>query len=115
MPKLKGVIAENAMANFRRLITEAPEAQSMPKFFSNLLLKLVTLRGHFDPSLSPEHSLAFAGKTPILFVHSKADKVVSYQQTKDLNSAADVVSSRSRLMGFFITMALLGVRPSPLY
>jgi uncharacterized protein len=84
MPKLKGVIAENAMANFRRLITEAPEARSMPEFFSNLLVKLVTLRGHFDPSLSPEHSLAFAGKTPILFIHSKADKVVSYQQTKDL-------------------------------
>ena len=84
MPKLKGVIAENPMANFHRLITEAPQAQSMPGFFSSLLVKLVALRGHFDPSLSPERSLAVAGTTRIFFVHSKADELVSYRQTEDL-------------------------------
>ena len=44
------------------------------------------LRGHFDALLSPEHSLALAGRTPIFFIHSEADKVVSPEQTKDLVS-----------------------------
>jgi fermentation-respiration switch protein FrsA (DUF1100 family) len=34
--------------------------------------------------LSPKNSLPLAKKTPILFIHSKEDKVVSYQQTQDL-------------------------------
>ena len=84
MPKLKGVIAENAMTNFRRLISEAPEARSMPRLFSSMLIKLAMLRGHFDSSLSPEHSLALAGTTPVFFIHSKADKTVSYKQSEEL-------------------------------
>ena len=84
MPKLKGVIAENAMTNFTRLISEAPEAQSMPRLFSSMLIKLAMLRGHFDASVSPEHSLTLAGTTPVFFIHSKADKIVSYKQSEDL-------------------------------
>lgn len=84
MPKLAGVIAENPMASFQRLIREAPESQSMPGWGTNLLMKVAMTRGKFDGLLSAEHSLRLAKATPILFIHSKEDKVASYKQTQDL-------------------------------
>ena len=56
----------------------------MPRLFSSMLIKLAMLRGHFDSSVSPEHSLALAGTIPVFFIHSKADKTVSYMQSEDL-------------------------------
>jgi pimeloyl-ACP methyl ester carboxylesterase len=84
MPKLAGVIAENPSPSFQRLIKEAPESQSMPAWATNLLISLTMIRGRFDGMLGPEHSLRFAGKTPILFIHSKEDKVVAYPRTQEL-------------------------------
>jgi dipeptidyl aminopeptidase/acylaminoacyl peptidase len=84
MPKLSGVIAENPFASFRRLIREAPESQSMPGWATDLLIKVAMLRGRFDGSLSARNRLPFAKKTPIFFIHSKADKIVSYKQTQEL-------------------------------
>jgi alpha-beta hydrolase superfamily lysophospholipase len=84
MPKLAGVIAENPMVSFQRLIREAPEAQSAPKTFVNLLLSLAMQRGRFDGLLNAENSLRLTSSVPIYFIHSKADKVVSYSQTEDL-------------------------------
>jgi fermentation-respiration switch protein FrsA (DUF1100 family) len=84
MPKLAGVIAENPMASFQRLIREAPESQSMPGWATNALLKVAMLRGRFDGLLSAENSLRLIRTTPIFFIHSKGDKIVSYKQTQDL-------------------------------
>ena len=84
MPKLAGVIAENPMVSFQRLIMEAPESQSIPGWFTQLLIKLAMLRGKFDGLLSPEHSLRLAKTTPIFFIHSKEDKVVPFQRTQEL-------------------------------
>jgi alpha-beta hydrolase superfamily lysophospholipase len=84
MPKLAGVIAENPMASFQRLIKEAPQSQSMPGGGTELLINLAMMRGKFDGLLSPENSLPLAKTTPIFFIHSKEDTVVSYQQTQDL-------------------------------
>jgi uncharacterized protein len=84
MPKLAGVIAENPMASFQRLIKEAPESQSMPDGGTNLLINLAMIRGKFDGLLSPENALPLAKTTPIFFIHSKEDKVASYKQTQDL-------------------------------
>jgi uncharacterized protein len=84
MPKLAGVIAENPMASFQRLIKEAPESQSMPGWGTDLLIQLAMMRGRFDGLLSPENSLPLAKTTPIFFIHSKEDKIVSYKQTQDL-------------------------------
>lgn len=84
MPKLSGVIAENAMASFQRLLKEASQAQSLPDFAMDAMIKVVMLRGRFDGLLSPEKSLPLAKTTPIFFIHSKEDKVISYKQTQDL-------------------------------
>jgi fermentation-respiration switch protein FrsA (DUF1100 family) len=84
MPALAGVIAENPMASFQRLIGEAPESQSMPRWGIELLMQVAMMRGRFDGLLSPATSLSLATTTPILFIHSKQDKVVSFKQTQDL-------------------------------
>ena len=85
MPALAGVIAENPMASFQRLIREAPESQSMPGWGIELLMQVAMMRGRFDGLLSPATSLSLATTTPILLIHSKQDKVVSSKQTQDLS------------------------------
>lgn len=84
MPAVAGVIAENPMASFQRLIREAPESKSMPGWAIELLMQVAMTRGRFDGLLSPATSLSFATTTPILFIHSKQDKVVSSRHTQDL-------------------------------
>ncbi|TGK39569.1 alpha/beta hydrolase [Leptospira andrefontaineae] len=85
MPKLSGVIAENPMYNFERLILEFPgTAKDIPALFSHLLIKLTQIRGKFETSPSPASSLANVNIVPILFIHSKEDQVVPFQQTLDL-------------------------------
>jgi hypothetical protein len=84
MPKLSGAIAENPMASFRRLIREAPQSESMPAWITDVLIRVTMARGRFDGTLSAEHSLPSVRNTPIFFIHSKEDKVVSYVQTQDL-------------------------------
>jgi uncharacterized protein len=87
MPGLRGVIAENPMSSFQRLIAEAPEAASAPGWFLDHLIGLAMVRGRFDGLLSPENTLPLAGGTPILFIHSLRDEVVSHRQTEQLAEA----------------------------
>lgn len=84
MPKLNGVIVENPMESFQRLISDSPEAQSAPKKFVQAMIDLSMLRGKFDGLLSPKNSLPLANGIPIYFVHSRKDRVVSYRQTQEL-------------------------------
>lgn len=85
MHKLSGVIAENPMYNFEKLILEFPgTAKDIPALFSHLLIKLTQIRGKFETSPSPASSLAKVNAIPILFIHSKEDQVVPFQQTLDL-------------------------------
>ena len=84
MPRLAGVIAENPMASFERLIRETPASRSIPPWFTGMLLKLTMLRGRFDGVLSPENSLPLVRTTPIYFVHSKQDEIVPYEQSRGL-------------------------------
>jgi uncharacterized protein len=78
MPQLAGVIAENPMASFQRLIQETPASRSIPRAFTRLLIHVTMLRGRFDGQLSPEHSLRLAKRTPVYFVHSMRDELVPY-------------------------------------
>lgn len=87
MPRLAGVIAENPMASFQRLIEETPASRSIPRVFTRLLIQLTLLRGRFDGRLSPEHSLRLARSTPVYFIHSTRDELVPYQQTQALAAA----------------------------
>ncbi|PJZ27010.1 dipeptidyl aminopeptidase [Leptospira hartskeerlii] len=85
MPKLSGVIAENPMYNFERLIMEFPgTTKDIPALFSYILIKLTQFRGKFETIPSPASSLANVNYVPILFIHSKEDQVVSFQQSQDL-------------------------------
>jgi alpha-beta hydrolase superfamily lysophospholipase len=84
MPKLTAAIAENPMVSFQQLIKDAHESQSMPGWAIDLLIKVAMLRGRFDGLISPAHSLHFAKSTPIYFIHSKMDEIVSYTQTQEL-------------------------------
>lgn len=85
MPGVKGVIAENPPYDFRRLIKEAPQSQSIPGFFTDLLITVALWRGQFDGNQSPATVLPHQQtNVPILFIHSRADEVVSYQHTQDL-------------------------------
>jgi alpha-beta hydrolase superfamily lysophospholipase len=84
MPKLTAAIAENPMVSFQQLIKDAPESQSMPGSFVDLLIKVAMWRGQFDGLISPEHSLRLAKTTPVYFIHSRMDQVVSYTQTQEL-------------------------------
>jgi len=56
----------------------------MPRWGIELLMQVAMMRGRFDGLLSPATSLSLATTTPILFIHSKQDKVVSFKQTQDL-------------------------------
>lgn len=84
MPALAGIIAENPMASFQRLVLESPAAAGSPQAFTRGMIQLAMWRGRFDGQLSPEHALKLGGTTPILFIHSTRDGVVSAAQTRDL-------------------------------
>src|ERR1700730_1527023 len=84
MPKLTAAIAENPMVSFQQLIKDARESQSMPGWAIDLLIEVAMLRGRFDGLISPQHSMRFAKSTPIYFIHSKMDEIVSYTQTQEL-------------------------------
>ena len=87
MPGLDAVIAENPMASFERLILETPQARGAPGWLNRLFVGLAMLRGRFDGLESAEHALPLAGATPILFIHSRKDGIVPYQQTEALAAA----------------------------
>lgn len=87
MPNLSGVVVEAPMAKFERLIKEAPEAQSAPSFFVDAMINLAMFRGQFDAKPSPEDSVRLTRSVPILFVHSREDKIVSFKHTADLYAA----------------------------
>jgi pimeloyl-ACP methyl ester carboxylesterase len=91
MPRLTAVIAENPMASFQQLIREAPQSQGLPGWATALLIDAAMARGRFDGLLSAEHSLPLVKSTPIYFIHSKMDEVVSYKQTQAL---ADLYAGR---------------------
>ena len=84
MPKLAAVIAENPMISMQRLIKEAPEAKGAPEGMLDFMINLAMTRGKFDGLVSPESSLKLTSATPIFFVHSKEDRIVSYKQTQEL-------------------------------
>jgi uncharacterized protein len=84
MPKIVAVIAENPMVDFQRFTADAVESRSLPGWFAPALTWLTMTRGRFDGLLSPKNSLRFVNTTPIFFVHSKSDRVISYRRTEDL-------------------------------
>ncbi|TGM97487.1 alpha/beta hydrolase [Leptospira dzoumogneensis] len=85
MQKLSAVIAENPMYNFERLILEFPgTSKDIPALFSYLLIRLTQFRGKFESIPSPASSLENVNSAPILFIHSKEDRVVPFQQSQDL-------------------------------
>lgn len=86
LTNLKGIIVENPMISFEKLIFDAPESSSLPKWMVNILIGLVEVRGKFDTLMSPENSLPLVGNVPILFIHSKEDLIVSYQHSEKLMS-----------------------------
>ncbi|TGK10037.1 alpha/beta hydrolase [Leptospira fletcheri] len=85
MPELSGVIAENPMFDFRRLILETSSAPKfIPEWFKKFLLEVSMVRGKFDGISSPANSLRMPGKIPVFFIHSKEDKIVPYRHTEEL-------------------------------
>jgi alpha-beta hydrolase superfamily lysophospholipase len=89
MSGLDGAIAENPMANFKRLLKETPEAQAMPGWFTDALANLAMKRGGFDGDKSAEKAVAATNNTPLLFIHSREDKVIAYKQSEDLAAIYD--------------------------
>lgn len=87
MPGLDGAIAENPMANFKRLLKEAPEAQAMPGWFTDALATIAMKRGGFNGDKSAEKAMAQTKDVPILFMHSEQDKTIAPTQTKDIAAA----------------------------
>ncbi len=81
----KGLILENPMFSFERLILDSPESASLPNWAAQSLIGLVTTRGKFDLLLSPENSLRLSSSVPLFFIHSKKDSVVSYQHSESLS------------------------------
>ncbi|EMY62433.1 alpha/beta hydrolase [Leptospira terpstrae] len=84
LEKVKGLILENPMLSFNRLILDSPESANLPNWMVYTLIELVNSRGKFDSLLCPENSLPFASSVPLLLIHSKADSVVSYEHSKSL-------------------------------
>ncbi|MCG6152020.1 alpha/beta hydrolase [Leptospira bandrabouensis] len=81
LDQVKGIILENPMLSFQRLILDSPESSGLPDQMVQTLIDLVTIRGRFDTLLSPENSLPLARNVPLLFIHSKKDSVVPYEQS----------------------------------
>ena len=85
MPNAAGIIAESPIYNFKQLIKEAPQSQSIPGWFTDMLLNFSRWRGKFNEPSSPATTLPFPrAQVPILFIHSKEDELVTYQHTRDL-------------------------------
>ncbi|PJZ85567.1 alpha/beta hydrolase [Leptospira harrisiae] len=84
LERVKGVILENPMLSFNRLILDAPESAALPSWMVRTLIELVTSRGKFDTLLSPENSLPLARNVPLLIIHSRKDSVVPYQHSISL-------------------------------
>jgi len=87
MPQLAGVIAENPYVSFDRLVKEAKESKSLPAWAVDSMLSLAMIRGKFDAQQNPKTSLELASKTPLFFIHSKADTNTPYAQTQELLNA----------------------------
>ncbi|MCW7494419.1 alpha/beta hydrolase [Leptospira sp. 2 VSF19] len=81
LEQVKGLVLENPMLSFHRLILDSPESSGLPHWMVQTLIELVTIRGKFDTLLSPENSLPLAANVPLLIIHSKNDMVVSYQHS----------------------------------
>lgn len=85
MPKIRGVVVENPYASFSRLMTESPAApKGAPEWMSKLMLGAAMTRGRFDGLQSAWNAVGLVEKTPILFMHGKADQVVPFAQTEQL-------------------------------
>jgi hypothetical protein len=63
--------------SFQRLITESPEARSIPAWFTRLLIELTMLRGRLDGLASPERSVRLASTVPVFFIHSVFDRFLA--------------------------------------
>ncbi|MCG6141342.1 alpha/beta hydrolase [Leptospira mtsangambouensis] len=81
LDQVKGIILENPMLSFQRLILDSPESSGLPDQMVQTLIDFVTIRGKFDTLLSPENSLPLARNVPLLFIHSKKDSVVPYEHS----------------------------------
>lgn len=84
MPGLAAAILENPAPPFDQLITEAPEARSVPGWMLRALIGLAKLRGRFDALPDPASALRLAGPAPVWFVHARHDAVIPWQRTEAL-------------------------------
>lgn len=84
LEEVEGIILENPMLSFQRLILDSPESASLPNWMVQSLIELVLIRGKFDTLLSPENSLPLARNVPLLIIHSKKDSVVPYKHSMSL-------------------------------
>ncbi|XDD47499.1 alpha/beta hydrolase [Leptospira sp. WS39.C2] len=81
---VKGVVVENPMISFDRIILDSPESNKLPNKMITSLIELVKIRGKFDSMWSPKNSLHLVSDSPIFMIHSKNDKVVSYKHSESL-------------------------------
>lgn len=84
LPGIKGIILENPFYSTERLIKEAPQASFIPQWIKSIALKLIYFRGKFNAQHNPDKSILVQSKVPILFIHSKTDMIIPYQQSIDL-------------------------------
>jgi uncharacterized protein len=81
---IKAIILENPMYSTERLIQEAPQTSFIPSWIKSIALKFIYFRGKFNAQHNPGKSILIQSKIPILFIHSKTDTIIPYQQSVDL-------------------------------
>jgi pimeloyl-ACP methyl ester carboxylesterase len=87
-PPIDAVVVENPLFSFQRIVFESAAAPPyLPAWFRQLTIALTLRRAHFSGEQSPARALrGFVSPMPIVFLHSKMDKLVPYTHSVDLHA-----------------------------
>ncbi len=89
LPKLRGIhaiVAENPFYSLSRFIAETPAAPfPLPGWFVGMVQDSVLSRGKFSGKINAATGIKGGKSVPILFMHSKNDKLIPYTHTVSLH------------------------------
>ena len=96
LPRLswvRGAVLENPMLGLEPLLRDAEQSKGMPDALVEMLAGLVRWRGTFPAVPEAQNALAGYDGPPLLFIHSRSDRVVPFTHSEALAKEAGGAAS----------------------
>jgi len=90
---VRGAVLENPMLGLEPLLRDAEQSKGMPDVLVEMLAGLVRWRGNFPTVPETQDALAGYGGPPLLFIHSRSDRVVPFAHSETLAGEAGGAAS----------------------